>query len=106
MTEARFRSPRCGARTRAGGACRGPAVSGKRRCRMHGGARGAGAQRGNANARKHGFYSAAAKAERRALRARIRGWERQVRNVIQADRGAARLGEVSGGARVGAASAG
>ena len=46
-----------------------------------GGARGSGAQPGNTNARKHGFYAAAAKAERRALRARIRGWAKQVREV-------------------------
>jgi len=29
--------PRCGARTRSGCACRGPAIHGKLRCRMHGG---------------------------------------------------------------------
>ena len=67
---------------RKGAPCRAPAVRAKRRCRMHGGARGAGAQRGNANARKHGFYAAAAKAERHALRARIRGWAKQVRGVV------------------------
>jgi hypothetical protein len=31
-------SPRCGARTRSGAPCRSPAVNGKERCRMHGGA--------------------------------------------------------------------
>ncbi|HYS87985.1 MAG TPA: HGGxSTG domain-containing protein, partial [Bradyrhizobium sp.] len=31
-------SPRCGAKIRSGGSCRSPAVRGKRRCRMHGGA--------------------------------------------------------------------
>ena len=80
-TVAMHLSPRCGARTRGGAPCRAPAVGGKRRCRMHGGARGSGAQPGNANALKHGFYSAAAKAERRALRARIRGWAKQAREV-------------------------
>ncbi|WP_439403479.1 HGGxSTG domain-containing protein [Bradyrhizobium sp. DASA03068] len=35
-------SPRCGARPRDGTACRAPAMHGKRRCRMHGGARGSG----------------------------------------------------------------
>ncbi len=74
-------SPRCGARTRDGGHCRAPAVRAKRRCRMHGGARGSGGQPGNANARKHGYYSAAAKTERRALCARIRGWAKQVREL-------------------------
>ena len=43
-------SPRCGARTRSGSPCRSPAVNGKKRCRMHGGAKGSGAPRGNKNA--------------------------------------------------------
>ncbi|WP_306422275.1 HGGxSTG domain-containing protein [Geminicoccus harenae] len=43
--------PRCGAKTRSGLACRAPAVRGKRRCRMHGGARGSGAPTGAANGR-------------------------------------------------------
>jgi uncharacterized protein YjcR len=50
-------SKRCGARTRNGNACRAPAVRGKRRCRMHGGARGSGAPRGNQNALKHGSFA-------------------------------------------------
>ena len=37
-----FDTPRCGARTRNGTACRSPAVRGRHRCRMHGGARGSG----------------------------------------------------------------
>lgn len=60
-------SPRCGARTRDGGTCRAPAVSGKERCRMHGGARRCGAPRGNRNARKHGLFTRAAMAESRQL---------------------------------------
>ena len=66
---------RCGARTRAGRPCRAPVVTGKRRCRLHGGAPGSGAQPGNANARKHGFYTKQAIAERRRLRALIRAME-------------------------------
>lgn len=50
--------PRCGARTRAGTPCRSPAAHGRARCRMHGGARGSGAPRGNRNALKHGARSA------------------------------------------------
>lgn len=50
-------SLRCGAKTRAGSACRAPAVSGKKRCRMHGGAAGSGARKGNRNALKHGLYT-------------------------------------------------
>lgn len=30
-------APRCGAKTRRGTPCKGPAVRGKKRCRMHGG---------------------------------------------------------------------
>ena len=62
-------SPRCGARTRSGGACRSPAVAGKKRCRMHGGAAGSGAPKGNRNARKHGLFTSGAIAERRQMRA-------------------------------------
>jgi hypothetical protein len=58
-------SPRCGARTRSGAACRAPAVKGKARCRRHGGGAGSGGQAGNRNARKDGYYSAAEKAQRR-----------------------------------------
>ncbi|MDH2383607.1 HGGxSTG domain-containing protein [Bradyrhizobium sp. CER78] len=62
-------SARCGAKTRIGGACRAPAVRGKRRCRMHGGAKGSGAPRANRNARKHGLFTRDAIAERRQIRA-------------------------------------
>ena len=48
-------SRRCGAKTRSGRPCRSPAVSGKARCRMHGGAAGSGAPRGNQNALKQGI---------------------------------------------------
>ena len=50
-------SLRCGAKTRSNKPCRSPAVSGKKCCRMHGGAAGSGAPRGNKNALKHGLYS-------------------------------------------------
>jgi hypothetical protein len=62
-------SPRCGAKTRSGGACRSPAVSGKRRCRMHGDAPGSGAPKANRNARKHGRFTRDAIAERRQIQA-------------------------------------
>ena len=62
-------SPRCGAKTRSGGACRSPAVHGKKRCRMHGGAQGSGAPRANQNARKHGLFTGDAIAERRGIQA-------------------------------------
>jgi hypothetical protein len=68
-TGAMLASPRCGAKTRCGGACRAPAVHGKKRCRMHGGAQGSGAPRANRNARKHGLFTGDAIAERREVRA-------------------------------------
>jgi uncharacterized protein YjcR len=49
-----------------------PAVSGKKRCRMHGGAPGSGAPRGNKNALKHGRFTREAIEERRQLRALLR----------------------------------
>jgi hypothetical protein len=62
-------SPRCGAKIRCGGSCRSPAVRGKKRCRMHGGAPESGAPRGNQNARKHGLFTRNALAERRQIQA-------------------------------------
>ena len=62
-------SPRCGAKTRCGGLCRSPAVRGKKRCRVHGGAPGSGPPRGNRNARKHGLFTREAIAERKRIQA-------------------------------------
>ena len=70
---------RCGARTRAGSPCRSPAVGGKRRCRMHGGAKGSGGQPGNRNAWKHGARSA----EALALRRRVNELLREARGLIE-----------------------
>lgn len=67
-TSAMWTSPRCGAETRSGTACRAPAVHGKTRCRMHGGARRSGAPKGNQNARTHGAFTQDQIAERRAIR--------------------------------------
>ncbi len=72
-------SPRCGARTRAGRPCQALPVHGKKRCRMHGGAAGSGAPRGNQNALKHGRYTRDAIAARRQLRALVR----QSRKLIE-----------------------
>jgi uncharacterized protein YjcR len=62
-------SPRCGAKTRSGGACRSSAVRGKKRCRMHGGAPKSGAPRANQNARKHGLFTKDTIAERKQIQA-------------------------------------
>ncbi len=69
-------SPHCGARTWAGKSCRALVVRQKRHCRLNGGAPSSGGQPGNANTLEHGFYSAAAEAERRRIRALIRGWRK------------------------------
>jgi uncharacterized protein YjcR len=60
-------SLRCGAKTRRGSECRAPAVAGKKRCRMHGGAKGSGAPKGNKNALKHGAFTKEAVQQRAAL---------------------------------------
>ena len=65
-------SLRCGAKTRSGSPCKSPAVRGKKRCRMHGGALGSGAPHGNQNARKTGLYTREEIAERRGIQALIR----------------------------------
>ncbi len=88
---ARLRAaPRCGARTRAGTACRAPAVHGRPRCRMHGCGGGklrrSGAPHGNRNAWKDGYWAAAARLRRRRMTAFIRDME-------------ARLAEMEGMAR-------
>lgn len=72
-------SPRCGARTRRGVACRAPAIFGKNKCRMHGGAKGSGAPKGNKNAIKHGVFTKDALQHRAAFRDLIA----QARNLIR-----------------------
>src|SRR5438093_117507 len=47
--EVEHRAPMYGAKTRRGTPCQSPAVRGKRRCRMHGGATGSGAPSGKRN---------------------------------------------------------
>jgi glucans biosynthesis protein len=74
-------SPRCGAKTRRGTPCMSPAVKGKRRCRMHGGAPGSGAPKGNKNALKHGFYTRKAIEQRKALRQLIRQAEELLEEI-------------------------
>ena len=62
-------SPRCDTKIRSGGLCRSPAVRGKKRCRMHGGAPESGAPRANQNARRHGLFTGDAIAERKQIHA-------------------------------------
>jgi uncharacterized protein YjcR len=66
-TNAMLMSLRCGAKTRSGTPCKSPAVQGKKRCRMHGGAEGSGAPKGNKNALKHGRFTREAIERRKSL---------------------------------------
>lgn len=71
LTESGSASPltRCGARTRSGAPCKSAPVTGRRRCRMHGGADGSGAPKGSKNGNyKHGRYTEEVQATRRWLR--------------------------------------
>lgn len=77
-------SPRCGARTRSGHNCHAPAVRGKIRCRMHGGAGGSGAPRSNQNARKQGTFARERIAERRAIRTLL-GETRKLLSEMKSD---------------------
>lgn len=77
-------SPRCGARTRKGEACRSPAMA-NGRCRMHGGgSRGPttaeGLARSKASTRTHGRRSA----ESIAIRRQIRAAFVQLRDMVRA----------------------
>jgi hypothetical protein len=79
---------RCGARTRSGGACRGPAMA-NGRCRMHGGASTgprtvAGRERARRAGWKHGGRSAEAMAERKAAAALLRRLRALIRDVVHA----------------------
>jgi hypothetical protein len=70
----RTQAPRCGARTRAGTACRRPAVHGRKRCRLHGGL-SPGAPRGSKNGNfKHGDWATDAVAERKWLRSLVQSF--------------------------------
>ena len=71
-------TPRCCARTRRGTLCQSPAVTGRARCRFHGGADGIGGQPGNRNAFRHGRYTAEAIACRRKVAALLRACRYQL----------------------------
>jgi hypothetical protein len=73
---------RCGAKTRGGTPCQSPAVRGKRRCRMHGGAPGSGAPSGRRNGNyRHGHFTVEAKEQRRRLRLLIQDARKMVRSL-------------------------
>jgi hypothetical protein len=65
-------APRCGAKTRAGGACQCPAIRSRKRCRLHGGG-SIGAPKGRRNGNyRDGTFTAEAVQERRWLRSLAR----------------------------------
>ncbi|MGI9170779.1 MAG: HGGxSTG domain-containing protein [Caulobacteraceae bacterium] len=65
------------AKTRAGSPCQGPAVTGKARCRMHGGGRNSGAPKGKRNGSwRHGRETNEAVAVRREIAAVNREWRK------------------------------
>ena len=72
-------SLRCGASTKNynGRPCRAPAVRGKKRCRMHGGAKNSGAQKWNTNALKHGHTTSEAKNIRKQIRSTLSAFTRK-----------------------------
>ena len=59
---------KCLAKTRHGTLCQKSPVQGKKRCRMHGGAKGSGAKIGNKNALKHGHSTQEVKAHKREVK--------------------------------------
>lgn len=74
-------SLRCGAKTRAGTPCQSPAVAGKERCRMHGGANGSGAPKGNQNALKTGLNTKEMREWRRELSALAKAASETLREI-------------------------
>lgn len=69
-----FAMNKCSAKTRKGSLCNTPPVKGKKRCRMHGGAKGSGAPKGSKNAFKHGRYSKETIQKRQEVTKLIRSW--------------------------------
>lgn len=73
----------CGAKTRSGKPCTTPPVKGKKRCRIHGGAKGSGAPLGNQNSLKHGYYSKANIAKRKETHQLIREYRRLCKELSE-----------------------
>lgn len=71
----------CGAKTRAGTPCTAQAEEGKRRCRIHGGAKGSGGQLGNKNAFKHGYYTKENIAQRTQIHKMLKEYRQMCREM-------------------------
>jgi glucans biosynthesis protein len=67
--------------TRSGIACQAPAVQGKKRCRMHGGASGTGAPQGNRNALKTGLHTHDMIEQRQVVSALLRGSRQMLKEL-------------------------
>jgi hypothetical protein len=83
---------RCGAHARTTGQpCKAPAVTGKQRCRMHGGAKGSGGPRGEANGNyRAGQFTKEMLAGRKIWRASARILEQYRREGEREEKKAAR----------------
>jgi hypothetical protein len=81
----------CLAKTRKSTPCQAPATNGKPRCRLHGGAKGSGAPKGNSNAYKHGRFTKKAL----ELNAAIRVLAKQVDNIFLLDPDAIEGGDLN-----------
>ena len=71
----------CGAKTRSGTPCTSKAEEGKRRCRIHGGAKGSGGQLGNKNAFKHGYYCQESIAQRSQIHKLIQDYRKLCKDM-------------------------
>lgn len=82
-----WKAPRCSAHCKHTKApCRNPAVKGKRVCRMHGGAKGSGAPRGQRNgAYRHGRNTLQSQAQRNELRAQTQRLRELVAKALLID---------------------
>lgn len=78
-------APRCGARTKSnnGLPCKCPAIKGKKRCRVHGGAKRSGAQAGNKNALKHGGSTTEIKAFKKLIRFSIKASKEGLNEILE-----------------------
>ena len=75
---------RCGAKTRSGHPCKNPIVTGRKRCRMHGGggAKGSGAPTGERNGRyRHGRFTKKRMAIRKQESAQLRELARLAKSM-------------------------
>lgn len=71
----------CLAKNRQGKPCMRRKAKDKNRCYMHGGAKGSGAQLGNKNAFKHGYYCKENIAQRREIRKMLKEYRQLCREI-------------------------